>query len=90
MNYRWTLRPIDNEGAVAEIAQQLNALPDALARALVLRGVDSFDRFCIIRHESRRGGENARTVIARLDQRNHVGRQRRRADCQAGGGKTKF
>ena len=49
--------------------------------ALVLRGVDSFDRFCIIRHESRRGGENARTVIARLDQRNHVGRQRRRADC---------
>lgn len=44
MNYRWTLRPIDNEGAVAEIAQQLNALPEALARALVLRGVDSFDR----------------------------------------------
>ena len=43
MNYRWTLRPIDNEGAVGEIAQQLNALPEALARALVLRGVDSFD-----------------------------------------------
>ena len=44
MNYRWTLRPIDDDSAVAEIAQQLNALPEALARALVLRGVDSFDR----------------------------------------------
>ncbi len=43
MNYRWTLRPAANETAIAEIARQLNDLPEALARALVLRGVDSFD-----------------------------------------------
>ncbi len=42
MTYRWTLRPAD-EAAVAAIAGRLNDLPDALARALVLRGVDSFE-----------------------------------------------
>ncbi|MEM1042985.1 MAG: single-stranded-DNA-specific exonuclease RecJ [Bacteroidota bacterium] len=41
MTYRWTLRPIDNEASVGTIARQLNDLPDALARSLVLRGVDS-------------------------------------------------
>lgn len=40
---RWTLRPLDDEAAVAAIAQQLNDLPGALARALVLRGVSTFD-----------------------------------------------
>ncbi len=43
MTYRWTLRPVENEAAVGEIARRLNDLPDALARALLLRGVDSFD-----------------------------------------------
>src|SRR5690606_24120272 len=43
MNYRWTLRPTENEAAVAEIARDLNGLPEALARALVLRGVGSFE-----------------------------------------------
>jgi single-stranded-DNA-specific exonuclease len=40
---RWTLRPLDDEAAVSAIAHQLNDLPDALARALVLRGIDTFD-----------------------------------------------
>lgn len=40
---RWTLRPLDDEAAVAAIAHQLNDLPDALARALVLRGIRTFD-----------------------------------------------
>ncbi|MEM6326497.1 MAG: single-stranded-DNA-specific exonuclease RecJ [Bacteroidota bacterium] len=41
--YRWTLRPVEDEDRVAEIAAQLNDLPVPLARALVLRGVDSFE-----------------------------------------------
>ena len=40
---RWTLRPVDDELLVDAVANDLNALPHALARSLVLRGVRSFD-----------------------------------------------
>ncbi len=40
---RWTLRPVEDEAAVAALAAQLNDLPPALARALVVRGVGDFD-----------------------------------------------
>ena len=40
---RWTLRPVEDELRVDAIAQDLNDLPHALARALSLRGVRSFD-----------------------------------------------
>ncbi len=43
MTYRWLLRPVENPDAVTTIQQQLNNLPEALARALVLRGIDTFD-----------------------------------------------
>ena len=41
--YRWTLRPVEDEAHVEAIATQLNDLPVPLARSLVLRGVDSFE-----------------------------------------------
>ena len=41
--YRWTLREVEDEAAVGALAAELNALPAALARSLVLRGVRSFD-----------------------------------------------
>ena len=40
---RWQLRPVEDEAAVAALARDLNDLPPALARALMLRGVRSFD-----------------------------------------------
>ncbi|MDT0631699.1 single-stranded-DNA-specific exonuclease RecJ [Rubrivirga sp. S365] len=40
---RWTLRAVEDEAAVDQIASDLNALPHALARSLALRGVRSFD-----------------------------------------------
>ncbi len=40
---RWTLRPLDDEALVATVARDLNDLPEALARALVLRGVRTLD-----------------------------------------------
>ena len=40
---RWTLRPVADEAAVAELASRLNDLPMPLARTLALRGVDSFE-----------------------------------------------
>ncbi|MDX1531480.1 MAG: single-stranded-DNA-specific exonuclease RecJ, partial [Rhodothermales bacterium] len=43
MNYRWTLRTIEDEAAVAELAQALNDLPEPLARTLALRGAHSFE-----------------------------------------------
>ena len=43
MTYRWKLRSMDNPDAVAPLQEQLNNLPEALARALVLRGIDTFD-----------------------------------------------
>lgn len=44
MTYRWILRPVPSSDAVALIRRSLNDLPEALARALVLRGIDTFDR----------------------------------------------
>lgn len=41
--HEWVLRPVDNPEAVKTIQQQLNDLPEALARTLVLRGIDNFD-----------------------------------------------
>ncbi len=43
LTYRWTLRDVDRPEAVAQLQRELNDLPEALARALVLRGVESFD-----------------------------------------------
>lgn len=40
---RWTLRPVAPDAPVQTLSEQLNALPEALARSLVLRGVRSFD-----------------------------------------------
>ncbi len=42
-SHRWTLRPVEDELLVDSIAHDLNALPHALARSLVLRGVRSFE-----------------------------------------------
>ena len=44
MNYRWILRPAASPEIILQIQQALNNLPEALARALVLRGVDTFER----------------------------------------------
>lgn len=43
MTYKWILRPLAKPSLVADIQRKLNNLPEALARALVLRGIDSFD-----------------------------------------------
>ena len=43
MTYRWVLRPVDDPDAVTTIQQQLNDLPEALALALVQRGIDTFE-----------------------------------------------
>jgi len=40
---RWTLRPVPDDALVTRLAQELNDLPVPLARALVLRGVTTFD-----------------------------------------------
>ena len=44
MKYRWKLRPVTSVEAVTRVRRSLNDLPEALARALVLRGIDTFDR----------------------------------------------
>ncbi|NNF57371.1 MAG: single-stranded-DNA-specific exonuclease RecJ [Rhodothermaceae bacterium] len=41
--FRWTLQPIEDEALVAALGDQLNGLPEPLARSLALRGVASFD-----------------------------------------------
>ena len=41
--YRWTLRDVPDEGLVDTLAGELNDLPRALARSLVLRQVRSYD-----------------------------------------------
>jgi single-stranded-DNA-specific exonuclease len=43
MTYRWVPRSVDNPEAVQRLQRELNDLPEALARVLVLRGIDSFD-----------------------------------------------
>jgi single-stranded-DNA-specific exonuclease len=40
---RWQILPVKDESKVDELQSALNDLPRALARALVLRGIDSFD-----------------------------------------------
>lgn len=43
MTYRWILRSVDAPSVVATLQEQLNGLPEALARALALRNISSFD-----------------------------------------------
>jgi single-stranded-DNA-specific exonuclease len=40
---RWELRPIACEATLRELQSQLNDLPEALARALMLRGIGTFE-----------------------------------------------
>ena len=44
MDYRWQAREIEDAGVVERLSAELNELPLPLARALVLRGVDTFDK----------------------------------------------
>ncbi len=44
MEYRWILNPDPDPELTTQLASVLNNLPDALARALVARGVASFDK----------------------------------------------
>lgn len=41
--FDWIMKPVASESAVSDLSKALNHLPQALARALVLRGVDSFE-----------------------------------------------
>jgi len=43
--YRWTLRPINDSDTllIPQLQAELNQLPEALARILVLRGIRSFE-----------------------------------------------
>jgi single-stranded-DNA-specific exonuclease len=43
MDYRWVWRPIADEEPVERLCRQLNDLPVALGRSLVLRGISTFD-----------------------------------------------
>ena len=43
MTYRWIPRDVDNPDTVQRLQRDLNDLPEALARALVLRGIETFD-----------------------------------------------
>ena len=40
---RWTLRPLADESVAETLGERLNGLPPSLSRALILRGVTSFD-----------------------------------------------
>ncbi len=44
MDYKWQERPLENPEVVEQLRAQLNDLPVPLARALVLRGIDTFDK----------------------------------------------
>ena len=44
MTNRWLLRPVPSEQAVRDIGRQLNDLPPALSRALILREINTYDR----------------------------------------------
>ena len=55
MTYRWVPRSVDNPETVQRLQRELNDLPEALARVLVLRGIDSFDA---ARHFFRAGRED--------------------------------
>ncbi|HHP7237796.1 single-stranded-DNA-specific exonuclease RecJ [Longibacter sp.] len=43
MTYRWILRSLDDAAVVSVLQEELNGLPEALARALALRNVSSFE-----------------------------------------------
>ena len=43
MSFRWEMRVLEKEGQVAALAASLNNAPEALARALVLRGINTLD-----------------------------------------------
>ncbi|PEN13029.1 single-stranded-DNA-specific exonuclease RecJ [Longibacter salinarum] len=43
MTYRWILRSVDDPNVISDLQKELNGLPEALARALALRNVSSFD-----------------------------------------------
>lgn len=43
MSTRWILRPVADEEAILQVSSMLNHIPLALARALVLRGITTFD-----------------------------------------------
>ena len=43
MTYRWTSRSLDNSEVVPRLQRELNDLPSALARVLVLRGITTFE-----------------------------------------------
>ncbi len=44
MKYRWVLRPYEKPEITARLQRDLKNLPEALARALVLRGIEDFDQ----------------------------------------------
>ncbi len=44
MNYRWQERQLEDVELVEQLASQLNDLPLPLARALLLRGIDTFEK----------------------------------------------
>ena len=41
--YRWTFRELSHPEKVLQLQRELNYIPEALARILVLRGIDSFE-----------------------------------------------
>src|SRR5690625_6426826 len=43
MRYRWIHRDVSCTTTLQRLCGELNALPEALARALMLRGVETFD-----------------------------------------------
>ncbi len=55
MTYRWIHRDVDDLETVQRLQRELNDLPEALARALVLRGIETFDE---ARHFFRAGREH--------------------------------
>lgn len=43
MSYKWVIRPVENPDAVEALRIALNNIPQALARVLALRGIQTFD-----------------------------------------------
>ena len=44
MKYRWILRPVEQPEVLQQLQNELNKLPEPLARALLLRGIDNLER----------------------------------------------
>ncbi len=64
MKYRWVLRPMEKPDVAAQLQRELNDLPEALARLLVMRGIESFDD---ARHFFRAGLEDLHDPFLMLD-----------------------